>query len=298
MQDLQLNNIITQPVFEKLCAEKKISATVLRLDLIHPVISGNKWFKLRYYLDEAKQQNKQTIVTFGGAWSNHIVAVACACSLNGINSIGIIRGEESAIYSDTLKAAAEYEMKFLFINRSDYREKKVPSALINPDVYIISEGGYGEKGAEGFATALNYCDKNNFTHFICAVGTGTMMAGIIKAVSDEQQIIGMPVLKNNPELLPSIKKLLGIKELQKNYNLVEGFHFGGYAKHTPQLLSFMNSLYNESGIATDFVYTGKLFFAVQQLIQENYFAPGSRLLVIHSGGLQGNNSLAEGTLIF
>jgi len=298
MRDLQFNNIIEQPVFQSLCEEKNISATVLRLDLIHPVISGNKWFKLRYYLDEAKQQNKQTIVTFGGAWSNHIVAVACACSLNGLKCICIIRGEEPAIYSDTLKVAAEHGMNLYFISRDDYRQKKIPAELNKTDAYIIPEGGYGEKGAEGFATALDYCDKSNFTHFICAVGTGTMMAGIIKAVLNEQQVIGIPVLKNNPELLPAINILLKENDLQKNYKLVDDSHFGGYAKHTPELLQFMNSFYSESAIPTDFVYTGKLFFAVKQLIGENYFDPGSRLLVIHSGGLQGNNSLAAGTLIF
>lgn len=298
MQDLNFNNIKTQPVVNESFREKNISASVLRLDNIHPVISGNKLFKLRYYIEEAKKQNKNTIVTYGGAWSNHIVAAACACSLNKIKCIGVIRGEEPAVYSETLKAAKEYGMQFYFISRNNYRTKEIPPGIITEEVFIIPEGGYGEKGSVGFATALEYCDKNNFTHFICAVGTGTMMAGIIKAVSDNQQVIGIPVLKNNPELLPEINHLLTSEEQQKKFKLIEGYHFGGYAKQTPELTGFMNSFYNESAIPTDFVYTGKLFYAVNELIKENYFEADSKILIIHSGGLQGNASLPKGTLIF
>jgi 1-aminocyclopropane-1-carboxylate deaminase len=298
MQELNFNNIKLQPIVNELCSAKNISASVLRLDSLHPVISGNKWFKLRYYIEESIKQNKKTIVTYGGAWSNHIVAAACACSFNNLKSVGIIRGEEPGVFSDTLKAAKEYGMQFYFISRNDYRTKELPSTIIAKEVYIIPEGGYGEKGAVGFATALEFCDKNNFTHFICAVGTGTMMAGIIKAVSPGQQVIGIPVLKNNPQLLPAINLLLNNEEQQKKFKLIESYHFGGYAKQTPELIGFINSFYNESAIPTDFVYTGKLFYAVNQLIQENYFAAGSKLLIIHSGGLQGNASLPKGTLIF
>jgi 1-aminocyclopropane-1-carboxylate deaminase len=298
MRDLNFNNIKIQPLVNELINAKNISASVLRLDSLHPVISGNKWFKLRYYIEEAKKQNKKTIVTYGGAWSNHILATACACSLNNLKSVGIIRGEEPAVYSETLKAAKEYGMQFYFISRNDYRTKELPTGINAEDVYIIPEGGYGEKGAAGFATALEYCDKNNFTHFICAVGTGTMMAGIIKAVSDKQEVIGIPVLKNNPELLPAITHLLTREEKHKKFKLIEGYHFGGYAKQTPELIEFMNSVYTEFGIPVDLVYTGKLFYAVNRLIQENYFGPGSKILIIHSGGLQGNASLPNGTLIF
>jgi 1-aminocyclopropane-1-carboxylate deaminase len=298
MQELNFNNIRIQPVVNELSRAKNISASVLRLDNLHPVISGNKWFKLRYYIEEAKKQDKKTVVTYGGAWSNHIVAAACACSLNNLKCIGIIRGEEPAVYSCTLKAAKEYGMEFYFISRNDYRTKELPAGINAEEVYIIPEGGYGEKGAAGFATALEYCDKYSFSHFICAVGTGTMMAGIIKAVSPDQQVIGIPVLKNNPELLTAINHLLNSEEQQKKFELIEDYHFGGYAKQTPELIRFMNSFYNESGVPTDFVYTGKLFYAMKQLIQENYFEQGSKILIIHSGGLQGNTSLPKGTLIF
>jgi 1-aminocyclopropane-1-carboxylate deaminase len=298
MQELQFNNIAVQTVFEHLGSERKIAVSVLRLDLIHPVISGNKWFKLKYYVDEAKKQNKKKIMTFGGAWSNHIVATACISSLNNFKSAAIIRGEEPAEYSATLKAAKQYGMELIFINRQDYRDKNIPPGILRADAYIIPEGGYGKPGAEGFSTALAYCTKSSFTHFICAVGTGTMIAGIIKAISGPQQVVGVPVLKNNYDLLPAVEHLLTPEERSKDYRLIEEYHFGGYAKHTPELTAFMNSFYKESKIPTDFVYTGKLFFAIKDLIRKNYFPVNSNILVIHSGGLQGNTSLPEGTLIF
>lgn len=298
MQEIKFENIIVQPVVKWLSAEKNISISVLRLDLLHPVISGNKWFKLRFYIDEAKRLDKKRIITYGGAWSNHIVATACACSQNNIKAVGIIRGEELAEYSDTLKAAKGFGMEFIFLNRKDYQSKNLQLIPDTENDYVIPEGGYGIKGAEGFSTALDYCNKNEFTHFVCAVGTGTMMAGLIKAAAERQKVVGIPVLKNNYDLLPAVNHLLIENEQLKKFELLEGYHFGGYAKYTSELLQLMNSFYSQSGIPSDFVYTGKLFFAVNDLAEKNYFPDGSKILVVHSGGLQGNSSLKKGTLIF
>ena len=298
MQEIKFENIIIQPVVKPFSHKKNISVSVLRLDLLHPVISGNKWFKLRFYIDEAKRLNKKRIITYGGAWSNHIVATACACSQHTLNAVGIIRGEEPAEYSGTLKAAKGFGMEFIFLNRKDYQTKTFPLIKDTETDYIVPEGGYGIKGAEGFSTALGYFDKNEFTHFVCAVGTGTMMAGLIKAAGDGQQVVGISVLKNNYDLLPAVNNLLTVNEQLKKIELVQNYHFGGYAKYTSELLEFMNSFYTQSGIPSDFVYTGKLFFGVSDLAEKNYFPPGSKILAIHSGGLQGNSSLKKGTLIF
>ena len=276
--------------------EKKVAADVLRLDKIHPLISGNKWFKLRFYLDEAKNRHKKTIVTFGGAWSNHILATAAACNISNLKCIGIIRGEEAANLSPTLLLAKEAGMQLLFISREDYSLKKIPGELSSDEYYFINEGGYGMLGAEGAATILDYCYKENYTHICCATGTGTMMAGIIKGASLDQNIIGISVLKNNTGLADSVKSLLNGK--QNTFQIFHDYHFGGYAKHKPELIAFMNSFYQQTNIPTDFVYTGKLFFAITHLINTNFFSPGSKLLLIHSGGLQGNASLSKGTLIF
>jgi 1-aminocyclopropane-1-carboxylate deaminase len=283
---------ISLPALQK----RNIQAEVLRLDKIHPVVSGNKWFKLRFYLDEALQQQKKTVITFGGAWSNHIVATAAACKLYNLSSISIIRGEEPLNYSATLQQAKEMGMQFHFISREQYRDKIIPSFISSEETFIINEGGYGEEGARGAATILDYCKKENYTHICCAAGTGTMAAGLINTISIEQKVIAISALKNNTGLANSIQSLLN--NSSPDFSIIHDYHFGGYAKHTPALLKFMNDFYLQTGIPTDFVYTAKLFFAINDLVEEDYFPLGSRLLIIHSGGLQGNTSLNNGTLIF
>lgn len=293
MQHLAFDHITTDPV--SIFNKKNINAAVLRLDKIHPVISGNKWFKLQYYIKEAKEQQKKKVITFGGAYSNHIVAAAAACKLNGLSSAGIIRGEEPTVFSPTLMQAKEYGMQLYFTSRENYIEKKVPGELQSEEYYFIPEGGYGKRGAEGASGILEYC-KKDFTHCCCAVGTGTMMAGIIKAVVPDQKVIGISVMKNNPELEQNVQAL--ISEERKEWQIIHDYHFGGYAKHKPALISFMNEFYRQTNIPSDFVYTGKLFYAIDDMIKNNFFPPESRLLLIHSGGMQGNISLNKGTLIF
>jgi len=296
MQKIDPHTISIDKLSLPLLNKKKVEADVLRLDKIHPLISGNKWFKLRYYLEEAKKQKKKTIVTFGGAWSNHILATAAASHLNGFNCIGIIRGEEPATLSPTLIKAKELGMQLIFISREDYKTRNVPEKVCNEECYLIAEGGYGIKGAEGAATILDYCTKEKYTHICCAAGTGTMAAGLISEAVSSARIIVLSVLKNNMELADSIKKLLRKKE--PSFQLLHDYHFGGYAKHNPALLNFMNEFYSATFIPTDFVYTGKLFYGVHDLITNEFFPSGSKLLIIHSGGLQGNDSLSKGTLIF
>jgi 1-aminocyclopropane-1-carboxylate deaminase len=296
VQHINLANISVDTLSLPLLTEKKVTADVLRLDKIHPLISGNKWFKLRYYLDEAKKLNKKNIVTFGGAWSNHILATAAACKIQQLHSIGIIRGEEAAILSPMLVKAKEMDMQLFFISREDYAQKKIPAEISKEEVYFINEGGYGAKGADGAATILDFCEKENYTHLCCAVGTGTMLAGLIKNASIQQQITGISVLKNNMDLTANTQSLLN--EKAGNFQIVHDYHFGGYAKYKPELIAFMNTFYQQTQIPSDFVYTGKLFYAILDLIQIDFFKPGSRLLLIHSGGLQGNSSLSKGTLIF
>jgi 1-aminocyclopropane-1-carboxylate deaminase len=272
-----------------------IEAAVLRLDKIHPVISGNKWFKLRYYIQEAKQLNRKQIVTFGGAWSNHIVATAAICKINNMAAVGIIRGEEPPTWSSTLLQAKEYGMQLHFISREAYTEKKIPPSLQNDENYFIAEGGFGQKGAAGAASILDTINKS-FTHYCCAVGTGTMMAGLINAIVPHQQVIGVSVMKNNRELNENVRSL--VTNRSEEWQIFHDYHFGGYAKHTPGLIEFMNEFYRETGIPSDFVYTGKLFYALNDLVKADFFPSGSRLLLVHSGGLQGNSSLKKGTLIF
>ncbi len=295
MQDINPGNIRTEKISLPLLSEKKVEVDVLRLDNIHPLVSGNKWFKLRYYLEEAKTE-KKTIVTYGGAWSNHILATAAACKINSLPCIGIIRGEESANLSPTLIKAKELGMELVFISREDYGQGKIPEGFDKSDYYFIPEGGYGLNGANGAATILDYCKKEDYTHICCAAGAGTMTAGLIKASQPSCKIISISVLKNNFDLEENINLLSGTKE--KSFDLIHDYHFGGYAKYKPGLIDFMNEFYSQTEIPSDFVYTGKLFFGVNDLLSNNFFPAGSKLLIIHSGGLQGNASLSNGTLIF
>lgn len=290
---LAFDDITTDPI--RLPGIEDIDISVLRLDKIHPVISGNKWFKLQYYIREAKENGKKKIITFGGAYSNHIVATAAACNWHGLSSAGIIRGEEPKSWSHTLLQAKEYGMALHFISREEYHLKKVPPELPDDETYIINEGGFGKKGADGAATILDHTNKD-FSHYCCAVGTGTMMAGLIKAARPGHKVIGISVMKNNYELEDNVRTLTNNET--KEWKVIHDYHFGGYAKHQAPLLSFMNEFYLQTRIPSDFVYTGKLFYAITDLAKKGFFPPGSRLQLIHSGGLQGNASLEKGTLIF
>lgn len=274
---------------------------VLRLDLIHPVVSGNKWFKLKNYLKDAELSHKKTIVTFGGAYSNHIVATAVATKAMRLKSVGIIRGEKPNLLSHTLENALHHGMELYFVSRENYKNKKVPTEIFlknsKEEMYVINEGGYGAKGVEGAKEILKFIDVSNYTHILAAVGTGTTLAGLIEASLPHQKVIGISVLKNYFSLAQEIENLIST-ENRKRFMLLHDYHFGGYAKHPKTLIDFMNEWFLQTTLPSDFVYTGKLFYAANDLIQKNFFGEESRMLIIHSGGLQGNNSLPEGTLIF
>jgi 1-aminocyclopropane-1-carboxylate deaminase/D-cysteine desulfhydrase-like pyridoxal-dependent ACC family enzyme len=287
-----LKKITTDEIRDPLLQNKNVQLYVLRLDKIHPVISGNKWFKLKYHLDNFNSGNYNGIITFGGAWSNHIVATACACSLKKIKCIGIIRGEKPPHLSTTLLEASNYEMDLKFISRDRYAQKNSTEFLESvkkefPGYYIIPEGGAGKEGEKGAGEILQYADGKNYTHIACAIGTGTMFNGIREAASADQKILGIVALKG-----------LKMESEKNNTELFLDYHFGGYAKFNLTLINFMNDFFRLTNIPTDFVYTGKLAFALFDLIKKDHFPPGSKILMIHSGGLQGNLSLQKGSLIF
>jgi 1-aminocyclopropane-1-carboxylate deaminase/D-cysteine desulfhydrase-like pyridoxal-dependent ACC family enzyme len=296
MQLLSFGQISVDEILSDELKRKNINLFVLRLDKIHPVISGNKWFKLKYWIEDAKAKNKERLLSFGGAYSNHIVAVAAAGKLHGLKTTGVIRGEQPAILSVTLQQAMKNGMELVFISRENYRDKKLPVEM-SEEIYIINEGGYGPLGVKGAAEILDCCKKEDYTHICCAGGTTTMMAGLITAVLQQQEVIGLPVLKN-PSAEIDLRGLLTDADQKKKFSFIHDYHFGGYAKKTEELIKFMNALYKATGIPSDFVYTGKLFFGVFDLIKKNFFKEGSRLLMIHSGGLQGNLSLPKDLLIF
>ncbi len=284
-------------------ALQNTSADTLRLDKIHPIVSGNKVFKLAEHLRLAAASANTAVITFGGAWSNHVVATAYAAKQAGLTSIGLVRGEQPFALSSTLRDAAAYDMQLEFISRQQYAQKDDPyflQTLANryPGAYIIPEGGGGWPGVKGSENILCKTDAASYTHILCALGTGTTWMGLVRAAMPGQTVIGVPVLKGIDGIAAIDRQQWLTPRQTERAALLTGYHFGGYARHPQPLLDFMNGLYAETGIPTDIVYTGKLFYAVRESLVRQVFPAHARLLVIHSGGLQGNRSLPPGTLHF
>lgn len=262
---------------------------VKREDRIHPIISGNKYRKLKYNILEAEKLDYKTLLSFGGAYSNHIAAVAAVGKEFGFNTIGIIRGEElqSKINENpTLNFAQRSGMQFKFIDRSSYRDKTSRLFIDNlkkdfGSFYLIPEGGTNKLAIKGCEEILKEEDAE-FDYICCSVGTGGTLSGLINSTKYNQKVLGFPALKGN-----FLKKEI-IKFTDKtNWELITDYHFGGYAKVTRQLIEFINGFKSNSIIQLDPVYTGKTMFGIMDLIQKGYFLKGSKILAIHTGGLQG-----------
>ena len=266
-----------------------ISLYIKREDLLHPIISGNKFRKLKYNLETAKKQNQKVLLTFGGAFSNHIVAVAGAGETFGFETVGIIRGEElhdKISENPSLLQAQQLGMKFVFISREQYRLKEAADFIEKlrkdyGEFYLLPEGGTNAlaiKGCEEIITDLDF----EFTHICASVGTGGTITGIINSSADNQKIIGFSSLKGD-FLQNDIAKFAN----KQNWSLNCDYHFGGYGKITDELIDFINNFYLEHHVHLDPIYTGKMMFGIMNLIENNYFPPNSKILAIHTGGLQG-----------
>ena len=276
-----------------------ISLYIKREDLLRPNISGNKFRKLKYNLAQAKNENKQTLLTFGGAFSNHILAVAAAGKEQGFKTIGIIRGEElkdKIAENPTLQKAEDFGMVLEFVGREVYREKASPKFIHQlaekfGDFYLIPEGGTNDLAVKGCEEILTQNDEK-FDYICCAVGTGGTISGLINCSKNGQQVLGFPALKGD-FLREDICKFVS----KTNWNLITDYHFGGYAKVSEELILFINEFYQKHKIPLDPIYTGKMMFGVLDLINKNYFPENSKILVIHTGGLQGiagmNNLLKQ-----
>ncbi|WP_111624892.1 1-aminocyclopropane-1-carboxylate deaminase/D-cysteine desulfhydrase [Arenibacter echinorum] len=280
---------INQEVDLSILNKKQITLVVKREDLIHPFISGNKYRKLKYNILEAKQRGLDTILTFGGAYSNHIAATAYAGNLYGIKTIGVIRGEELSrnwMLNPTLAQAHGHGMDFKFISREAYRCKSESSflELLNKDLgpyYMIPEGGTNLLAVKGCEEILTPQDKD-FDVLCSSVGTGGTLAGIINSSLHYQSVIGFPSLKGD-----FLKKDIRNFTAKENWEINTDYHFGGYAKVSEALIEFINYFKEKTNIPTDPVYTGKLLYGILDLVKNDYFKPGTKILAIHSGGLQG-----------
>lgn len=296
------NQQVQLPILE----EKGIELWIKREDKIHEFVSGNKFRKLKYNILEAKKQQKHTLLTFGGAFSNHIVATAVAGNLLGLKTIGVVRGEELAnklneilLENKTLYIANKNGMKFEFVTRENFR-RKTDKDFINElrkkfgDFYLVPEGGTNELAIKGCEEILTEEDQK-FDYICSAVGTGGTISGLINSAKNHQHIIGFPALKGN-FLSEEIKKLTQ----KQHWQLQTEYHFGGYAKYNEELIRFINSFKEKTQIPLDPIYTAKMLFGILDLIAKNKYPKNTKILAIHTGGLQGiagiNKKLKEKNL--
>ena len=275
--------------YQKLPLDASVNLSIKRLDQIHAQISGNKFFKLKYNFLEAQKQGFDKVLTFGGAYSNHIAATAYAAHLFGLKSVAIIRGEELShkALNPTLSTAQHFGMQLHFVSRQQYRQKDQPeylSALKQqfPEHYIIPEGGSNALAIQGCQEILSEHDRQNYDVICCAVGTGGTISGLIEASAAHQTILGFSALKG--DFLSSDVAQYTIK---KNWNITDDYCFGGYAKAPVELMQFIEKFEQDFAIPLEQVYTGKMLYGIFDLMQKNYFPPNTRILIIHSGGLQG-----------
>jgi len=279
----------TIQIKSQILEQSGVRLLIKREDQNHLFVSGNKWWKVKYNLVEALKSGQSTLLTFGGAYSNHIYATSAAAHELGLKSIGIIRGEETLPLNPTLLFAKEKGMQLQYISREKYKTKTEAYFIKHlheqfGDFYLIPEGGTNElavKGCAEFARQLS--DEVDFDYLCVPVGTGGTMAGIIEGLDYSKKIIGFPSLKGAEFLVDEIRKYTS----KQNWQLIYDYHFGGYAKVTKDLTEYIVQFEKQFDIPLDPIYTAKMMFGVMDLVKKNFFESGSTILVIHTGGLQG-----------
>jgi 1-aminocyclopropane-1-carboxylate deaminase len=282
-----------QQLTDPLLTQKGITLYLKREDMLHPAVSGNKWRKLKYNLAAAKAQDKTMLLTFGGAYSNHIAAVAAAGQAFGFATMGFIRGEEHRPLNATLAMAAAAGMQLFYLDRESYRRKSGPAFCqelqrLYPQAYLLPEGGTNKLALQG-CTEIIKDIAQPYDILCCAVGTGGTLAGIIAGLAGEKQVIGFPALKGGAFLDAEIRQLVRDYAGQDygNWHLETAYHFGGYARVKPELIAFIRDFKARYQVQLEPVYTGKMMFGLFDLIRQDRFMPGTVLVALHTGGLQG-----------
>ena len=282
-----------QKINSRFLAEHEIHLYVYRLDLNHTYISGNKLYKLHYNIEAVKKENKTTILTFGGAFSNHIAATAAAGKELKLKTIGIIRGEEYPELNPTLRFAKEQGMELHYVLRTLYQNKKELESYIHKQFgtdtyYLIPEGGSNKLGIEG-CREITKSIPIDFDTICCPCGTGATLTGIVLSLQKHQKAIGFQILKAEKYIEREVSEWLQqFSSDQKNWDIHESYHFGGYAKLKTELVDFIKLFEKENAIPLDYVYTGKMMFGIYDLIKKGEFKRGQTIIAVHTGGLQGN----------
>lgn len=280
-----------QEIHDPILDKAGLRLLVKREDLNHSMVSGNKWWKLKYNLEEAQILNKKTLLTFGGAYSNHIFATAAAAHELGFESIGMIRGEKTLPLNHTLSFAQNKGMKLHYVPREKYRHKNNPEFIQQlqnefGDFCLIPEGGTNElaiKGVAEFAQTLG----NSFDYVCCPVGTGGTIAGIINGLSKGKIIVGFASLKGGEFLNEEVKQW--VKVPSGNWSILSDYHFGGYGKVTDDLIAFQKDFASNYNVPLDLIYGAKMMYGIFDQVSKDCFKKGSTILAIHTGGLQGNS---------
>ena len=290
----------TSPLQHPMLHEKRIEMAVLRLDEMMGEVSGNKFFKLKYNLQEAITQGHAQVLTFGGAYSNHIYATASAAKELGLASIGILRGEQIDPENPSLQHAQAKGMHLHGISREAYREKTSSAFITSLEqqfgrFYLIPEGGTNALAIQGTAEILTKSHEN-YTHICVPVGTGGTFSGLASALKPGQQLLGFSALKGEG-IREELEQLLHRQHIfpRGAHRLLTQYHHGGYAKWSSELIDFIHWFWEEFGIPLDPIYTGKMAYGCWDLLKTGQLAPGSRLLMVHTGGLQGNKGFTQRT---
>ena len=286
---------------EPAAQRRNIRLLLLRDDLTHPALPGNKWRKLKYNLLEARRQGHDTLLTFGGAFSNHLAAVAAAGRLYGLRTIGVVRGEPQPALNPTLARAAADGMQLRYLDRTAYRHKHEPALLADllratGPAYVLPEGGTNALALPGCAELITELRAQTAFDYVCvACGTGGTLAGLLTGLDGAQQAVGVAALKNGAFLHTDIDALTqaAVGKTFDNWSLQTEYHLGGYAAFSAELLAFIHQFQHRHGVLLDPIYTGKLLFAVLDLLEKDFFAPGSTVVAVHTGGLQGWPGFAQ-----
>jgi len=287
---------IAHPIFK----HHNIDVVIKRDDLIHPIISGNKWRKLKFNLEHARNMSKEGVISFGGAYSNHIHALALACSKNNLSSIGVIRGEPHYGNNFTLSAAQRWGMQLHFVDRETYRKRNDSNYLSilqkeYPNHFIVPEGGSNALALKGVGETINELNsQHDYNTLIVPTGSGGTLAGLVKADINKHEILGVAVLKQAEYLVEEINSLLGNESSQyTRWRLLTDYHRGGYAKFSNRDLERILKFSNETSIPFEPVYSGKMLLAFLDLLEQGYFPSGHKVVLLHTGGLQGIGGMVE-----
>ena len=281
-----------QPVHDPRLAARRVQLSVLRLDEIHPMVSGNKWYKLKYNLQQARQGGYDTLLTVGGAYSNHLYATAAAGRASGFKTIGVVRGEAHPTLNPTLQFCQDQGMRLHYVSRADFQQRGQPSfreALQEQfgRHYFLPEGGSNALAVQGCTEIVG--GELPFEYVACCVGTAGTLAGIVTGTAGKTRVLGFVALKGGEFLSDEVDRLTRAYNgnVYDHYRLVHDYHFGGYARVKPELIDFINTFYRTTGIPLEPLYTGKMLYGLYEIAERGCFPAGSRILAVHSGGLQG-----------